>query len=266
MNTLLTVVTPTLNCAATLPATLASLAPLRAIGLKHIVVDSASTDGTVALAEAAGATIMQFPRGNIYSAINAGMREARSDWVTYINGDDLLYADAIIEGLGQLGGKAGVLYGNIDHIDGSGRFLFSWRSPKPVHLHWLMKHYCPFPQQGTLFRRDTFERLGGFDTQYQYSADYDFFSRCRAGGEVFCKYDNRSVAAFRLMPSQLSQRLRAAMAPEGARIRAKLRAQDSDLATMIGWPCSTLYRWSTNVDSILLRAWRGRNQDAGWRQ
>ncbi|MBP6505935.1 MAG: glycosyltransferase [Opitutaceae bacterium] len=258
--------TPTLNCAATLPATLASLVPLQDIGLRHIIVDSGSDDGTIELAEAAGAEIISFPRGNIYSAINVGMAEARSEWVTYINGDDLLYADAIIDSLAKNNGRAGVVYGNIDHIDTSGRFLFSWRSPQPRHLRWLMKHYCPVPQQGTLFRREVFERMGGFNTQFRFSADYDFFSRCCINSEIFGKYDNRSIAAFRLMPSQLSQRLRPLMAPEGEKIRAKLREKDTDFAVALGRASSTLYRWGTNVDSILLRANRGRNQDSGWRQ
>lgn len=260
----LTVVTPTLNCAATLPATLASIAPLHRFGLQHIVVDSGSTDDTVAQAKASGATVMQFPRGNIYAAINAGMKEARGNWVTYINGDDLLFADAVMEGLAQYGDRANIVYGNIDYIDAAGRFLFSWRSPRPTHLHWLVKYYSPVPQQGALFRRSLFEKLGGFDIKYKFSSDYDFFSRCCTAGAMFCKFDKRSVAAFRLMPSQMSQRLRHVMAPEGEQIRARLRQNDGTLTVLATRFLSTAYRWGTNVDSMLLRAWRGRSMDAGW--
>jgi len=46
----LTIITPTLNCAATFEATLLSIRPLVQAGAEHIVVDSGSTDGTVVLA------------------------------------------------------------------------------------------------------------------------------------------------------------------------------------------------------------------------
>jgi glycosyltransferase involved in cell wall biosynthesis len=261
----LSIVTPTLNSATTLRATLESIRPLVEAGAEHIVVDSASSDQTVALAEAAGAHVIQHPRGNMYAAINAGLKLARGEWVTYINSDDLLYADAVTETLARSNPKAEVLYGNIDHIDEVGRFLFSWRSPEPRQLAWLMQHYCPFPQQGTLFRRELHERLGGFDTNFRFSADYEFFVRCIQAGVRFDKFRSRSIAGFRLLPSQLSQRLRTEMAPEGRRIRAALRAGQPGLNARLGRPCATLYRWSTNIDSVFLRAWRGRNQDAGWR-
>lgn len=261
----LSIVTPTLNSAVTLRATLESVRPLVEAGAEHIVVDSASSDNTVALAEEAGAQVLQHPRGNMYTAINAGLTLARGEWVTYINSDDLLYADAINEALACSSPKAEVIYGNIDHIDEVGRFLFSWRSPEPRHLGWLMQHYCPFPQQGTLFRRELHGRLGGFDASYRFSADYEFFVRCIQAGARFDKFRSRSIAGFRLLPSQLSQRLRTEMAPEGRRIRAALRTRQPGINARLGRPWAALYRWSTNIDSVFLRAWRGRNQDAGWR-
>lgn len=261
----LSIVTPTLNSAATLRATLESVRPLVAAGAEHIVVDSASTDGTAELAAASGARVLQYPKGNMYAAINAGLREARGEWLTYINGDDLLYADATLECLERLGEGADVIYGNLDYIDAHGRFLFSWRSPRPQHLGWLMQHYCPFPQQGMLFRREVFARAQGFDTQFRFAGDYDFFVRCCLRAERFRKFEDRSVAAFRLLPSQLSQRLREQMAPEGQRIRARLRELRPGWNARAGRPCATLYRWSTNVDSVLLRWQRGRQLDAGWK-
>lgn len=261
----LSIVTPTLNSVATLRATLESVRPLVEAGAEHIVVDSASTDGTAEMAAASGARVIQYPKGNMYAAINAGMRDARGEWLTYINGDDLLYADAAAEALATLGEHADVIYGNLDYIDANGRFLFSWRSPLPRHLGWLMQHYCPFPQQGSLFRREVFTRAQGFDTEFRFAADYDFFVRALLRGERFRKFEQRTIAAFRLLPSQLSQRLRAEMAPEGMRIRARLREQRSEWNARFGRPFSTLYRWATNVDSVLLRRHRGRNLDAGWK-
>jgi glycosyltransferase involved in cell wall biosynthesis len=202
----------------------------------------------------------------MYAAINEGMRRAKGEWLTYINGDDLLYADAILAALEEYGPRADFIYGNLDHIDLHGRFLFSWRSPAPQRLTWLMQHYCPFPQQGMLFRREAFEKLEGFDLRFRFSADYDFFLRAVEHGCRFSKWTQSSVAAFRLSPGQLSQRLRGEMAPEGRVIREGLRMRRPGMNARFGRMAATLYRWCTNADSMLLRAWRGRNQDAAWRR
>ncbi|MBI2513175.1 MAG: glycosyltransferase [Opitutae bacterium] len=256
------IITPTLNCAATLPATLLAVQQLRtAISLEHFVVDSDSTDGTAQLAERSGAVVLRHPRGNMYAAINAGVKAAQGAWVTYLNGDDVLYADAIVAALQKHGTAAEIIYGDIDYIDETGRFLFSWRAPEAGWLGFLKRYYNPFPQQGTLFRRELFDRLGGFDTHFRYSADYDFWCRAEDAGARFQKHAGPSHAGFRLLPSQLSQSRRHEMAPEGQAIRARLRQGRGALAHAAGNPIASLYRWSTNLDSYWLRRTRGRELD-----
>ena len=49
----MTIITPCLNAAATLPATLASVRAQAYPGLEHVVVDGGSTDGTLELLRAA---------------------------------------------------------------------------------------------------------------------------------------------------------------------------------------------------------------------
>lgn len=246
-------------------ATLVCIAPLMRAGAEHIVVDSGSEDGTVEIARHAGSKIVYHPPGNMYEAINAGLKTARGEWLTYINGDDLLFADSTREALESVCEEATVIYGDIDFIDDQGRFLFSRRTPNPRHLSWLMRYYNPFPQQGTLFRREVFERLGGFRTEFRFAADLDFFVRCSLQGERFWKFRGKSVAAFRLSPKQLSQSAIKEMAPEGMRIRAGLRKKSAALPDWLGHPAANLYRWITNLDGIFLRWQRGRGQDAAWR-
>lgn len=261
----LTIVTPTLDSCNTIRATLESLRPLVEKGAEHIVVDSGSTDGTVEIAKQFGSEVLYHPPGNMYAAINTGMANAIGEWLTYINSDDLLFSDYVLEALEHPLEGATLIYGDIDFIDEQGRFLFSRRAPDPRHLSWLMRYYNPFPQQGTLFRREAFDRLDGFNTQFRFAADLDFFVRCMLAGERFCKFRGKSVAAFRLLATQLSQSARAEMAPEGIRIRAELQEESGGIPNWIGQPLASVYRVGTNVDGILLRSLRGRRQDASWR-
>ncbi len=257
----LTIITPTLNCASTMQAALDSIRPLLDEGAEHIVVDSGSTDGTVELAKAAGARILSHPRGNMYEAINAGVRASDRPWLTYLNGDDVVYADALRDMLGGFSESGDILYGNIDLIDQYNRFLFYWRSASPARVRCMLQIYCAVFQQGTLFRREVFDRLDGFDTQYRFSADYDFFFRASVKGFRFHKYTKKTVGGFRLLPAQLSQSRKGEMAPEGLRNRRQYWSQRSVLVHWLTRVYSFVYRNLINMDSRLMRRYRGLGLD-----
>jgi glycosyltransferase len=230
-------------------------------GAEHIVVDSNSDDGTCELAQAYGAHVIQFPKGNMYAAINEGMKMAKGEWLTYLNGDDIIYADTTCDALRNNSANADILYGDIDYLDAVGRFLFSWRYPSPRYLRALMAYYCPFPQQGMLYRRNIYEKLGGYDTRYKFSADYDMCVRAALSGCRFVKYGPKTVAGFRLLPTQLSQSHKAEMAPEGQQIRALLGTSQPTLVRPLLRSWSLAYRFLTNLDSRWLRRSRGYSMD-----
>lgn len=75
------VLIPALNEAASLPAVLGDLAPLRAEGAVHrvVVVDNGSTDGTAAVAAALGAEVVRAPRRGYGTAVQAGVNHLRAD-------------------------------------------------------------------------------------------------------------------------------------------------------------------------------------------
>jgi glycosyltransferase involved in cell wall biosynthesis len=55
---------------------------------ERIVIDAGSTDGTVALAEAAGARVCHQRFTNFADARNRGLSEATGDWVLYLDADE----------------------------------------------------------------------------------------------------------------------------------------------------------------------------------
>ena len=121
----LSIVTPTLNCASSIRATLDSIQPLINKGAQHIVVDSGSTDGTVELVNSYGTEILYYPPGNMYSAINFGFQNCHGDYFTYINGDDILFSDYVVDIFSAEAFDFDICYGNVDFIDINGRFLYS---------------------------------------------------------------------------------------------------------------------------------------------
>ena len=88
------VVLPCLNEAEALPGVLARLPA----GFRAVVVDNGSTDDTVAVAEAAGATVVREPRKGYGAAVHAGIEAATADYVCVIDADGSL-APEVLPGL-----------------------------------------------------------------------------------------------------------------------------------------------------------------------
>jgi rSAM/selenodomain-associated transferase 2 len=84
---MLSVVIPALNAAESLPACLAALG-----GANELVVsDGGSADATRAIAEGAGARIVEGPRGRGVQ-LRAGAAAARGDWLLFLHADTILGA------------------------------------------------------------------------------------------------------------------------------------------------------------------------------
>ncbi|MBT3532385.1 MAG: glycosyltransferase, partial [Rhodospirillaceae bacterium] len=88
---MISIVIPTLNAAATLPATLAALAPGRDSGLieEILISDGGSTDGTIEVAQAAGAQVIAGPPGR-GGQLQRGAVAAAGEWLLFLHGDTVL--------------------------------------------------------------------------------------------------------------------------------------------------------------------------------
>lgn len=178
----ISVVTATFNCAATIGDCLACVGARTYAECEHIVVDGASTDGTLAVLEAHRgqlAAVVSEPDGGIYDALNKGLALARGEVVGLLHADDL-YADA--EVLARVAAAFAdpaveAVYGDLLYVakDDTARVVRHWRAgefrPERLRRGWM-------PPHPTLYlRRAVYERFGGFDLQYRIAADYDFMLR-----------------------------------------------------------------------------------------
>lgn len=200
----LTIVVPTLNSEATLDTTLASLKSTR---IRVIVADSFSTDATLSICSRWNVETISVPAGNMYAGINAGLRAAQTDWVGYVNSDDLIFTSAYLEMLHRaMEGEADITYASADYMDADGRFLFSVRPSAPKVARRILRAGClPFCQPAAIFRRKVFQALGGFDERYRAASDFDFFFRAVLVSKYrLSRSVGKPVAAFRLHPAQIS--------------------------------------------------------------
>lgn len=112
-------IVPVYNCERYLSDQLDALLADAALSLEVIAVDDGSTDGSVAILQARGATdarlrILRQPHQGLGAARNAGLRAARGAWVAFADADDLLpsaglvrwHEQAVSQGLEVLVGNA----------------------------------------------------------------------------------------------------------------------------------------------------------------
>jgi glycosyltransferase involved in cell wall biosynthesis len=202
------VVVPTLNSAATLDWTLCSLRNQRDIIVRAIVADSGSQDGTLDICRRWDVETIYVPPGNMYRAVNEGLRRLDSEWITYLNSDDtvypLSYSRLVAHGERE---NASVSYGDNDLIDSEGKFLFTLKAASPARLERLLRGgKLAMTQAAAIFRRADFAEIGGFDERYRHVADVDFFYRLAVRGKRFAKAPGSAVAAFRRHHLQLHVR------------------------------------------------------------
>ncbi len=153
------VVIPTLDAAADLPATLAELAGARLIG-EIIVADGGSSDDTVAIAGAAGARIVRAPKGR-GTQLAAGAAAASGDWLLFLHADCRLApgweaaVEAFVAGPGVVG-RAGYFAFALDDASRAARRLermVAWRC-RALGL--------PYGDQGLLIARPLYQAVGEF--------------------------------------------------------------------------------------------------------
>jgi glycosyltransferase involved in cell wall biosynthesis len=201
-----TVVTPTLNAAQYFEDCLRSIELQRAdVDVEHIVIDDGSIDGTIERAAESGARVVQGDRTGPYAAMNQGLALANGDYVGVLNGDDYLYPRAIarlVTAMQHTGRPWAI--GRLRWVNGIGTSLGelapppSSVSPKILaSLGWSCLHH-----QTTYMRADFWRRLGGFDTAYRVSADFELMLRARLQTQFASV--NELVAAFRRHGSNLS--------------------------------------------------------------
>ncbi|GAB4278685.1 MAG: hypothetical protein Kow0029_22170 [Candidatus Rifleibacteriota bacterium] len=256
----LSVVIPTLNAGKTIRTTLESLFPLRENGATIIVVDSYSNDNTLEAAEGYCDKVLQHPKGNMYAAINAGIAEANTEWVSYLNADDIIFPDIIMQTLNEVNPDVDMFYGDVDFVDYNGRFLHSYEFPGPEYIVPLAASYiCAISPIGTVFKKSLWEKLSGFDTTYRYSADFDFLLRAAMGNFRLYKIPFPTVGAFRLHQKQLSQEPGQPGLNENYKLIKKLNLN-------VPTRDRILYKWAfkaKNIFEFLIRLLRRRRLTSG---
>src|SRR5210317_1858266 len=95
----ISIVTVTFNSVSVINDCLASVKSQKYNNIEHIIIDGASTDGTLTLLESERekfTTLVSEPDKGIYYAMNKGINIAKGDIIGFLNSDDLYENNEVI--------------------------------------------------------------------------------------------------------------------------------------------------------------------------
>ncbi|MEM1139453.1 MAG: TIGR04283 family arsenosugar biosynthesis glycosyltransferase [Pseudomonadota bacterium] len=158
----ISVIIPTLNAQAGLPATLASLFDGAVEGLvkEVVIVDGGSSDLTCTIAEETGARVVAAERGR-GRQLALGAAEARADWLLFLHADTVLaegWIGAVTHFISRQAAcrQAAAFQFALD-AKGLGA---GWLSLIVRLRCWALR--LPYGDQGLLISREHYDALGGF--------------------------------------------------------------------------------------------------------
>lgn len=150
--------------------------------IEYIVVDGASTDGSVDIIKKYDGKITRWvsePDRGIYDALNKGIAMATGDVIGLLHSDDLFNSSGTIRQIAETFEKTGcdATYGNLEYVsrNNPGQVIRFWKSapykPSLLKTGWM-------PPHPTLFvKRKWYMEKGTFRTDFRISADYDLILR-----------------------------------------------------------------------------------------
>lgn len=206
-----TIVTPCLNAEATLADTLASVRAQGVDELEHVIVDGASSDGTLDILRAAEGPVLFIsePDRGLSDAMNKGIAMAANDVVGWLNADDVYLPGALERVREAFAARPDAIWatGRCVIIDGEGNeirravtrykdtLLRNWSFPL-----FLTQNFVSSP--ATFVRREAFDLVGTFDERFRYSMDYDVWLRLgRRSPPIII---DEPLACFRMVEGTLS--------------------------------------------------------------
>lgn len=191
----ISLITTTYNSAKTLRSTFLSVLSQTYADVEYIVVDGASSDGTVDIIKEyeprfGGRMRWISEKDNgLYDAMNKGINMATGDVVGILNSDDFFTSNTVLQSVVE------GFSDDIDAVYGDIHFVRPGNLDKCVR-YYSSRHFRPWalrfgymPAHPSFYaRRELFEKYGGYSLDYKLAADYEMMVRLFRKAKIRYKY------------------------------------------------------------------------------
>lgn len=212
MKPLVSVIVPTFDGEAFVRETLDSVLAQDYAPIEVIVCDDGSKDGTLGILESYGSriTVVRQKNQGVAAARNRAAREARGEFVTFLDHDDVWEQNllTVLVPLLVARPECGVVYADAWVIDSAGER----RGRRGTFLNYAegqifdaLLHGNFMPVETTVMRTSLFHEVGGCDTSLRYLEDYELCLRLARRTTIgFCP---EPLARYRIHERNLSHEL-----------------------------------------------------------
>lgn len=176
----LSVITVNLNNKEGLERTVESVTQQRFRDFELIVVDGASSDGSLEVIKVTAEQKNQNfhwlsePDSGVYEAMNKGIRLSAGEYLLFLNSGDYLVDDRVFENLFSKPRTAHFLAGKCN-VSENGKVIHTTNPPENITFGFLYNH--GLAHQSTFIRRDLFQKYGLYREDFRYNADIEFWYR-----------------------------------------------------------------------------------------
>lgn len=176
----LSILTVTFNTLATLKDAYFSLCAQTFTQWEWVVQDGGSTDGTQQWLESLTDERVNWVSksdSGIYDALNKAISRAKGEWIGLLHSDDLYPNVEVLKLVLEATPGKDAIYGDLKYVQAANvsKVLRHWKSgvfsPTLLSKGWM-------PPHPTLFlKKEIYDELGMFNTQFKIAADYDVILR-----------------------------------------------------------------------------------------
>lgn len=178
----ISIITVVYNAESYLESCIQSVLSQNYSNIEYIIIDGASTDGTLQIIDQYKSKISHFvsePDKGLYDAINKGISLATGEVVGILNADDYFPDVDVVSAIAEVFNsnlELDGLYGNLNYIHPQNHVIVrKWRSRdttfKDIESGWM-------PAHPTLYlKRELFSKWGNYALDMGTAADYDLILR-----------------------------------------------------------------------------------------
>ena len=198
---LVSIITPIFNVAPYLAETIESVLRQTHAAFELLIVDDASTDDSLAIAERYASRdrrvrVWRQAKGGVVRARNAAVARARGEWLAFLDGDDRWdpeFLEAVIAEMHGCDENSVGAFTGLRLIEADGRVLNSRRVPsRRVYSSFdMLSGICPPGSSScVIVRRETADAVGIFDESFDYAHFGVLAPHARAVGRSLLRRDS----------------------------------------------------------------------------